>query len=68
MKKHGGRTVKQYLLYLARWQMSTPLLALCVWYLATLNGWNELAATIISNLIGGLLFFWIDRLIFKGDK
>lgn len=62
--------VKRYILYLIRWQLSTPLLALVlIW----LSGLNVTVATIISNLIGGLIFFWVDRWIFKnrekkGDK
>ena len=53
--------VKKYLLYLLRWQLSTPILALC---LVCLSGLGELWATIIANLIGGLIFFWVDNLIF----
>ena len=56
--------VKKYLLYLLRWQLSTPILALCVCYFA---GLGEIWATVIANLIGGLIFFWVDRFIFK-DK
>lgn len=56
--------LKRYLLYLLRWQLSTPILALCVAYFISLGAtW----ATIIANLIGGLLFFWVDRLIFAKD-
>ena len=52
----------KYPLYLLRWQMSTPILALCVAYFAQLG---TVWATVLANLIGGLLFFWVDRLIFK---
>ena len=50
--------------YLLRWQLSTPILALCLYLLA---GFGEIWATIIANLIGGLLFFGLDMRIFK-DK
>lgn len=53
---------KKYFLYLIRWQLSTPILAVVLLVLSDLNAW---AATIIANLIGGLIFFWIDMLIFK---
>lgn len=53
---------RQYLLYLLRWQMSTPILAVVLW---ALSGWGTLVSTIIANLIGGLGFFWVDKLIFK---
>ena len=54
--------LKKYLLYLGRWQLSTPILAACVVLFAFLGAtW----ATAIANLFGGLLFFWIDRWIFN---
>ena len=56
---------KRYGLYLIRWQLSTPILA---GVLALLGGLGELAATIIANLIGGLIFFWVDRFIFTSES
>jgi hypothetical protein len=52
----------RYSFYIIRWQLSTPVLALCVWWLADVN---PVFATIIANFIGALKFFWIDRLIFR---
>ena len=56
--------MKQFILYLIRWQLSTPILALCM---VLLGGINTVVATIIANLIGGCIFFWVDRLIFKEE-
>lgn len=56
------KLIKKYSLYLLRWQLSTPILAIV---LKLLSNMNTLTATIIANLIGGLIFFWIDKLIFK---
>lgn len=53
--------IKKYILYLFRWQLSTPILALVLYMLNI----NEIMETIIANLIGGIIFFWIDKLIFK---
>ncbi|MBN2458265.1 hypothetical protein JXB31_04000 [Candidatus Woesearchaeota archaeon] len=54
--------IKRYFLYLCRWQLSTPILAVVlVW----LSGFNKWIATVIANLIGGLIFFWVDSFIFK---
>ena len=50
-------------MYLLRWQLSTPILAICLSFFNFGNFWN----TVLANLFGGLIFFWIDRLIF-GDK
>jgi hypothetical protein len=54
--------LKRYGFYLIRWQLSTPILAIALVYLASLG---EFWATVIANLIGGLIFFWIDKLIFR---
>ena len=42
-----------------RWQLSTPILWLVVRNLGAGFG-----ATVIANLIGGSIFFWVDRFIF----
>lgn len=57
--------IKKYILYLIRWQLSTPILAVVLSLLTNMNTW---VATIIANLIGGLIFFWVDKLIFKKDS
>jgi hypothetical protein len=56
--------LKRYGLYLLRWQLSTPILAGVLYFLATMDA---LYATIIANLIGGLIFFWVDRFIFTSE-
>lgn len=48
-------------MYLTRWQLSTPILAVCVVYFAR---FGSVGSTVIANLIGGLIFFWVDRIIF----
>lgn len=54
--------VKKYVFYLIRWQLSTPILAIVLVWLSDLD---TLTATVIANLIGGLIFFWVDQFIFK---
>lgn len=56
------KLLKKYFLYLVRWQLSTPILAIV---LKLLSNMSTLSATIIANLIGGLIFFWVDKIIFK---
>ena len=51
--------MKRFALYLFRWQLSTPILWLVVRNLGV-GIWS----TIIANLIGGSIFFWVDRFIF----
>lgn len=58
-------SLRRFLLYLVRWQCSSPILALCLVWLEPVGAvW----ATVIANLIGGAIFFWVDRVIFKEDK
>lgn len=54
--------MKRFILYLLRWQLSTPILAIVIAWLAYLGEW---AAAAVANLIGGAIFFWVDRWIFK---
>ena len=56
---------KQLALYLIRWQLSTPILAVCLVWLA---GLGEFWAAVVANLAGGLIFFWVDRLIFRSKN
>ncbi len=55
---------KRYGLYLLRWQASTPLLAVVGILLASMGQW---VAAIVANLIGGLIFFWVDQFIFTSQ-
>lgn len=54
----------RFILYLIRWQLSTPILALC---LSVLH-FSTLINTIIANLIGGIIFFWVDKYIFNKEN
>ena len=52
---------KRYFAYLIRWQLSTPILYFVIVWMAA---YDNLTATIVANLIGGLIFFWVDQYIF----
>ena len=51
--------MKRFILYMVRWQLSTPIL-----WLVVRNLGAGLWQTIVANLIGGSIFFWVDRFIF----
>lgn len=54
--------MKKFVLYLLRWQCSSPVLAVCLIWLEPIGAvW----ATVIANLIGGALFYFVDKKIFK---
>ena len=55
--------IKKFMIYLLRWQLSTPVLALCLYILP----FKTIISTILANFIGGCIFYWIDKKIFK-DK
>ena len=54
--------MKRFILYLIRWQLSTPILWLVVRQLGA-----SLPSTVIANLIGGAIFFWVDKFIFTSQ-
>ena len=60
----------KFLLYLARWQASSVVLApvLALMTNTPVYDGKVILATIISNFIGGCVFFWIDRWIFKEKR
>jgi hypothetical protein len=49
--------------YLLRWQCSTPILWLVIYWLQP-----GVSSTIVANLIGGLIFYKIDQKIMKGES
>lgn len=51
----------RFILYLIRWQLSTPILALAM---VAFDDLGICLSTIIANLIGGTLFYFIDKKIF----
>lgn len=49
-----------FLLYLLRWQLSTLILAPVIGRIK-----NRWIAAIVANLIGGIVFFFVDQWIFR---
>jgi hypothetical protein len=64
-QKERKEEMIRFFLYLLRWQLSSPILALC-WY--WLDNLGVVEATIIANLIGACLFFFIDKWIFRKES
>jgi len=59
--------LKRFALYLLRWQLSTPLLAPIVAIFQGGSIWGTPESWIgssVANLVGGLIFFWVDKFIF----
>lgn len=55
---------KKYLLYLGRWQLSSIILFPVI----LVFGDKPLLATILANLIGGMIFWYVDKWIFSHKK
>ena len=59
---------KKLALYAFRWQLSSPILAVVMAIVKGTPNWfgtaEEWKAAAIANLIGSLIFFWVDRFIF----
>lgn len=51
----------RFLVYLARWQASGVVLAPCIALIPN----SPIYSAITANLIGGIVFYWIDKYIFK---
>ena len=64
--------LKKYVFYLLRWQLSTPILApiiaLAKHSPSVFGTKEDWIGSAVANLVGGLIFFWIDRCIFSSDK
>ena len=55
--------LKKFIIYVFRWQLSTSLLWLVVHMLGV-----GIGSTVIANLIGSSIFFWVDKFIFNAQK
>jgi len=59
---------KKLALYAFRWQLSSPILAVVMAIVKGTPNWfgtaEEWKAAAIANLVGSLIFFWVDRFIF----
>ncbi len=57
--------IKQFWFYAFRWQLSTLVLAPCIYLLPN----NAVLSAVVSNFIGAGVFFWVDKyIIFKQTK
>jgi len=53
--------------YMFRWQLSTPILAIIPLILTQYGIINFWVAAFISNVIGSLIFYKIDKIIFAKE-
>ena len=58
---------KKLIKYMFRWQMSTPVLAMVPFLLSKYGIVNFWITAFIANLIGSLMFFKVDEIIFSAE-
>lgn len=56
--------IKKLGLYMFRWQLSTPILYLVIAFLP----YDNLTKTVIANILGAMIFFPVDEIIFNRIK
>lgn len=56
---------KRWFIYMLRWQLSTPVLApIMHWISGQPTCWM---GAIVANLVGGEIFYFVDKWIFKNN-
>lgn len=57
--------MRPFILYTIRWQLSTPILAVVLWITVYFGINSFVIGSIIANLIGSIIFYFVDKRIFK---
>lgn len=57
--------IKRKLVYALKWQMGSPLIALILWVMNMVGSQNTLVNIIIANIVGAIVFYPVDKKIFK---
>jgi len=57
--------LEDFALYALRWQLSTLVLAPVIAYLTQQKKVNFIYATAVGNFIGAIVFFFVDKAIFR---
>lgn len=50
---------------MVRWQLSTPILGIVTYWYTGNNPLDSLGSAFVANIIGSLIFFWVDLIIFS---
>jgi len=53
------------MVYALKWQMGSPLIALVLWVMNMAGSQNTLVNIIIANIVGAIVFYPVDKKIFK---
>lgn len=53
----------KFILYALRWQLSTPILYICMLLLP----FSGICKVIVANIVGAVIFYFVDKKIFGRD-
>ena len=56
----------QLIMYMLRWQLSTPILAIIPAAMRKKGINNKWIEAAVANLVGSLIFYYVDKIIFNG--
>jgi len=61
-------TMKSFLFYVFRWQLSTPILGYVMALMGSSTSSESYKSAVIANLVGSLIFYWVDIITFNLKK
>lgn len=53
---------KRFVMYALRWQLSTPIYAMILYFVSDKLGYTS--KTVLANFVGACIFYWVDKFIF----
>jgi len=62
------KNFKRYIIYHIKWQAGVVISWPCMWLMHDIWGWSNFWTIIGFQFVGALIFWNIDKLIFKNDK
>jgi hypothetical protein len=62
------KNFKRYIIYHIKWQVGVVISWPCMWLMHDIWGWSNFWTIIGFQFVGALIFWNVDKLIFKNDR
>ena len=62
------KNFKRYIIYHVKWQVGVVISWPCMWLMHDIWGWSNFWTIIGFQFVGALIFWNVDKLIFKNDR
>ena len=62
------KNFKRYIIYHIKWQVGVVISWPCMWLMHDIWGWSNFWTRIGFQFVGALIFWNVDKLIFKNDR